>query len=105
MRKITRLSAACIVLILIFALLLSGCGSSPYIELGAGHDFNEMNVVIPDTGEDYSMACGVGTGEIGAEWQNGLSIAYYHQSCVNAERYSEKKVDMVILKKKWGGVQ
>lgn len=93
---------------LIVMIALTACGSYPYLEIGVGHDAQEMDHytnVNGVAGEPYSLACGVGTGEVGLEWASGWSVAYYHQSCVESDRYAEKEVDVFLLRKKWGGLR
>ncbi len=104
------LNALVIVAVLVtVAFCVTGCSTAkPYLELGVGHDFQAMNFrtnVDGRVGERYSLACGTGTAEVGVEWPSGWSVAYRHQSCVEPDRYAEKEVDEIAIRKKWGGVK
>ena len=87
---------------------LVGCGSKPFIEVGAGYDAETMDFVLVDrnTGKlvPYDMDCAVGTASLGTEWPTGWRLEAYHQSCFSAGRAAEKVTNSIMVKKKFGGI-
>jgi len=99
---------------LILMIALTGCSSTPFLELGAGYDFNRGNYAFFEphptvTGAlqrtPFDLDCGIGYAAVGGDWENGMTWRYIHQSCIDPSRPAEKVTDAIIITKKWGGIQ
>jgi len=95
---------------LLFAvsLLLCGCASSPYAEVGIGYQLDSMTDYWLQTSRDWQCSKQPQVhGEVGLEWDNGWTLGYHHQSWLNCggpfNSSPEVYTDDIRITKKWGG--
>jgi hypothetical protein len=93
-------------IILVLVLLLSGCSSSPYIQIGIGYQLDGATDWYLQTDRDWT--CNnkdTFHGEVGTTWDNGWSIGYHHQSHTSCGRPFNKDPELykdeILVTKRW----
>jgi hypothetical protein len=89
---------------LVLALVgLTGCGSTPYFEAGAGYKINADWYLMPEHAGGRNPTAHF---ELGLEWDHGLECGLNHWSHYFDGSYNnrpETYKDEVICRKRWGG--
>jgi len=88
--------------------LLSGCASSPYAEIGIGYQLNGHTDYWLQTDRDWQCSKQPQFhGEVGLEFDGGWTVGYHHQSWWRCggpfNNRPEVFTDDIRITKKWGG--